>query len=700
MTPLPNQKVIMADKIPKEQLVALKNQITMSKKFNEEELQPIIIESLNRYTGKHIPDIAVNWDIILNEIYPIIQYHLPTIFFRTPRTFMKPRTKTFIVKKRDPVSGKMVEMQQDAQKSATTQEHILNYLLSQIGYKDETRKVLLDALLFPYGVLWHGYKGDFGMTEEQSMVIKNEQIFIKRIPLMRFIKDPSVSMSNLSEAQWVGRLIDIPLQDLIEDDKLDVDKTIKGFKGFGQKIGSKSTNNYLDAIKNPQPNDFIVADKLLKPLLDVTSKDFQNSQSSRYVRVAEVYLRPTKKERREGKKGKILLITDEQVKPLRVNDWTIKAEGFPCKILAFNDVPDAEFGMADIDTYKSIADQKNAITNLQLRNAKDNTKVWVGLSKEGADEEDIEAVQKGDNTIVRFESGNVKDRMYVASPGGGASNELYMVTNGIQQNLEEKSGVTDLKKGVLKSGEESKFSVQQRSMGASARPAYRQDLMTDFLKGSFLYLNQLNKQFMTVKDAVRVMGTLDIEWSENPSKEEIQADVDIEIDVISMLPEDPQKEIQELQTVLSLMINSIADPAISAKIAKEGYTTNIAPVVEQLLTRLKIKDPDIFRKLKPEESEGYVSVQQMQQAQANIQAVIQNQQPPSPPQMEDDHRAKVAVYAPIVQLLTQMGQQQTQAVQLLTQLIQVHQAMIAELEKKNARPNKPVNLQKPSVMSV
>jgi len=690
----------MSDKLSKERLVSLKAQIVMSKKFNEEELLPIIKESLERYTGKHIPSIAVDWDVILNEIYPIVQFHLPSIFFRTPRVFMKPRTKTFITKQRDPISGKMVEQQLDSQKSSNTQEHILNYLLSQIGYKDETRKVLLDALLFPYGILWHGYKGDFGMTEEQSMVIKNTQIFTKRIPLMRFIKDPSVSMSNLNEAQWVGREIDIPLQDLIEDDKLDVDKILKGFKGFGQKVGTKKVNDYLDSINKPDANDFMKASSLMTPLIDSTSNDFKNSTAARYVRVAEIYLRPTKKEKREGKKGKILLLTEEQRKPLRESSWDIKAEGFPSKILTFNDIPDAMFGMADIDVYKSIADQKNSIANIQLRNAKENSKVWVGLSKEGADEDDIEAVQKGDNTIIRFQEGNVRDRMMVASPGGGASNELYMAMNGIQQNLEEKSGVTDLKKGVLKSGEESKFSVQQRSMGGSARPAYRQDLMTDFLKVSMLYLNQLNKQFMTVKDAVRVMGTLDVIWSDNPTKEEIQADIDVEIDVVSMLPEDPQKEIAELQTVLSLMINGIADPAIAAKIAKEGYIVNIAPVVEQLLTRLKIKDPEIFRKIKPEESEGFVSVQQMKQAQANVQAALSGQDLPAPPNMEDDHKAKVAVYAPIVQLLQQVGQAQSQAVQILSQLMQLHQAMMAELEKKNARPNKPIDLKKPSVAMV
>ena len=38
-----------------------------------------------------------------------------------------------------------------------------------------------------------------------------------------------------------------------------------------------------------------------------------------------------------------------------------------------------------------------------------------------------------------------------------------------------------------------------------------------------LRIAQLNKQFLPFKEAVRIIGSLDIEWSEKPSKEELQA---------------------------------------------------------------------------------------------------------------------------------------------------------------------------------
>ncbi len=650
----------------------------MAEKFNEEELKPLGLEAIQRYVGDYYPRFGTDWDIVLNEVYPIIQNNLPSIFFRNPRAYLKPRNKTYIAKKRDPVTGQKVDIQVDSAKSAKTQEDIINYQLSEIKYKNETRKTLLDALLFPHGVMWHGYKGEFGMTEEQSMCVKKDKVFVKRISPMRFIKDPAVTFSNLDEAEWVGRIIDIRLRDLVEDDKLDVDKDlIKGFTGFGTKTG------LTDIGKNLQRNGEDITDIHRRSMIDFADKDFKKSSASRFVKLYEIYLRPTKKEARAGSKGWVLLLTDEQNKPLRVNTWKIKAEGFPAHLLEFNQVPDRMMGIDDVSTYSSIADQKNIITNLQIRNAQENTKVWVGINKGGADEEDIEKVQQGENTIILFDGDTpVGQRMFVASPGAQASSELYIIDQRIQRNLEDKSGVSDLKRGFLQSGEESAASVKIRAAGSSARPAYRQDIMGDFLQNSIHYISQLNKQFIPYKEAVRIVGSLDLEWSENLSEEELQADTDVEIDAVSMLPENPEEELRRMNETLGLMIQGLTEPTIAAKIAQEGKTINLTPMIEKILVRQRIRDPNIFRNIDPQESEGFVSVAELRAAQANVDAALQNQSPPSPPEEGQDHRARLEVYMGINKLLEQA--QQTS--DMLTQLIQIQGALLQAEQQKQATP--------------
>lgn len=680
-------------KLSKSELFELKNQIIMAETINREELQPVMTENLERYMGKHFPKYGYNWDILLNEVYPIVQTNLPAIAFRNPRAYLKPRQKTFIAKVLDPATGKKVDTELDSQKSANTQEAILNYTLDKIRYKNETRKVLLDGLIFPFGIMWHGYKGDWGMTEEQSLYVKDDMPFVERLCPTRFIKDPSVNMSNIHKAQWVGRIIDIPYKDFIEDDELDIDKkAIKGFKGYGNKVGTAS-NIAAMSITGQQTGggDTKPINSFSRNLIDFTDESYRKSNAPNFVRCYEIFLRPTKKQKRNGENGSILLLTFEQDGPLRENDWKIRAEGFPSKILQFNDLPDAMFGLSDVETYKSIADNKNILVNMAIRNAQENSKLYVAIATAGMDgEEDVQKVQSGDQTVLLFKGDTVTGKMQVSSGSGAASGELYQAINYTQKNLDDKSGVTDLRRGVLQSGEESAESVKIRAGASSARPAYRQDIMTDFFKESLDYINQLNKQFMPFDDAVRIVGSMDVQWSDKPSQEEIQADTDVEIDPISMLPESPEDEAQRLQMILNLMVQALNDPIVAQKIAQEGMTFNISPVIEQLLMRLKIKDPDIFRTIKPEESMGYSSNQQLIIAEQNVQAIMHGQQP-APPQPGDDHQAQMRIYVGIAQLLQEAGQEQTHAFQALQQLIQIQSAMLQQEQEKQSSPgNRPM----------
>jgi len=669
----------------KERIKALFNEITMAEKFNEEELQPLGLEAIRRYTGKFYPRFGTDWDIILNEVYPVIQSNLPSIFFKTPRAFLKPKQKTFIGKKRNAVSGEMETVEMDSSKSAKTQEAIINYQLVEIKYKDEVRKTLLDGLLFPHGVMWHGYKGDFGMTDEHSIHVKKDSVFVKRVSPMRFIKDPAVTYESMDEGRWVGRIIDMRLEDLKEDDRLDVSKDLKGTPGFGEKVGTATAIDKaaMSGAKNGADTSAITRTSLL----DFAEEDFRKSSASQFVRVYEIFLRPTMKEKREGSNGWILLLTKEQDKPLRVNPWSIKAEGFPVKLLMLNPVPDSMLGLSDLETYSSIADQKNVITNLQIRNAQENTKTWVGINKAGADEEDIEKIREGENTIILFDGDTaVGQRMFVANPAG-ASGDLYALAPQIQRNLEDKSGVSDLKRGFLQSGEESAASVKIRAAGSSARPAYRQDLMADFLTNSVHYLIQLNKQFLPFKKAVRIVGTLDIQWSENPTKEEVQADVDVEIDVISMIPEDPEGELRRYTETLGLFIQGLTDPVVRQKLEQEGKTINLTPLIEQILIRQRIRHPDLFRNITPQESQGFASRSELRDAQANVEAALNGQPPPSPPAEGQDHEARLEVYGSVAKLIQEVGN--TIAGQIIGQLMQIQGALLqAEQDKSTKVGNK------------
>jgi len=318
----------------------IKEELLMARKLNEEYLQTQMREAIDRYTGVYVPAIGANWDIWLNEVYPIIQYNLPSIFFRDPRAFLKPKAKTFIAKRRNPMTGEMESVTLDASKSAKTQEHILNHIIGQIGYKREVQKVLMDALLFKFGVLWHGYKGNFGMTNEQSMFIDKDQVFVQRLSPMRFFKDPAVGMADIDKGRWVARSFDVPLDDLLEDDRLDIDKqVVKGKVGFGDGISTIGVNG-----KSVGGMDVLRPSS--RPLIDSIDPRYKQSSRCRFVEVFEVFCRPTPKEERNGEPGQVLLLTFEQERPLREpNNWPYKFKGWPSEVLEFNPLNDSQFGL-------------------------------------------------------------------------------------------------------------------------------------------------------------------------------------------------------------------------------------------------------------------------------------------------------------------------------------------------------------------
>lgn len=669
--------------VPKDTLTRLRQELKLSFKLNQQELEPKMRTALHRYTGRFTPETSsvYQWDVILNEVYPVVQNMLPAIYFRNPRAFLKPRQKTFIAKVRDPISGQMVEKEMDSMASARTQEAILNYKVGQIRFKSEAQRCLLDALVFPHGILWHGYKGNFGMTEERSLYIEDDDVFVQRINPLRFFHDPSVPIDRLDEARWIGRSFEVSLTDLMEDDTLDVDKSLKGKLGYGTEIGTADAK-WASGMDTFRPGS------VMKPLSSFLDKENMASKVFRFVTVYEVFLRPSPKQKRDGETGWLVLMCDEQDKPLRVSKFPYKAKGWPAKVLQFNPLPDEPVGLSDYEVYGPIADQKNMLVNISLRNAKENSKVWVLFSKDGMSEEDIQKVQSGEQTVIGVD-GPVGTNLEVKSAAGQGSAELYAAIPLTQKNLENASGVSDLQKGFLQSGEESATSAKIRQMGGSVRAAYRQDIMSDFVKDSFDFLLQLIKQYYPVDKAVRIVGSMDVQWSDDPTKESIQAETDIELDVISMLPENPEKEIQEINAILQMAFQAMSAPEITNKLAQEGYVFNFYPLIENLLMRMKLRNPEIFRKIKADESQGFVKATDMLEAGQNVTSALAGQPPPHPPQMGQDHRARLFVYNEILQLISELGD--SPAKQMLERLVMAQEALAKEEEEKAGKPGATVS---------
>ena len=631
-------------------------EIEVSRKLNEKILKDKFVEWYERYCGKYNLNkkYSGDFELMMNEVYPIIQWLAPSIFFQNPQVFAKPRSKTFTYTKTNPKTAEKTEVVEPSQNSARTQEALLNWSIYDMRYSSEVRKELMDALIFNFGVLWHGYKGEFGITEDDNVFIKSEKVFVKRTSPYRFIFDPATTLLELESGRWVGRVEPALKNEVLEDKKYTVSaKDIKKEKTF-KAVGCGVIGN--------------------AELLD--NKDLKGLKLDDYINLIEVYYRCTPSEVDQYKvKGWVMVFCDGIDKPIRVNEWEIINDTYPAKILQFNELNDSRYPMGDIDIYSAIADHKNIIINVQLANAMQNSKNIVGISKSGADEDTVDDILSGENNIVLFEDdGDVRTRIVSVGQGGASTGELYMLDSKIQANLDDKSGVSDIRRGVLKSGEESATSVRIRTAGGSIKIADRQAKMAAHMKESLEYILSLIKQFMPYKDAVRIVGSSDIAWSDDFSEESIQAPVDVEIDVQSMVEDNPSIEVDQFNQALALITNIMTNPMLGQKIGIEGKKFNISPLIEQLLHRYKIKTPAVFEEIPEGDSAGFASIQQIREAQENVMAILSGEEAPHPPSEQDDHTAKIEIYILVKTLFEGLGQE----LPALDALLAAHQELIQE----------------------
>ena len=156
----------------------------------------------------------------------------------------------------------------------------------------------------------------------------------------------------------------------------------------------------------------------------------------------------------------------------------------------------------------------------------------------------------------------------------------------------------------------------------------------------------------------------------------------------------PKMSAPTKNTILTLMTEALNNPNVLAKLQQENKTFNLSPLIENLLLRLKMRDPEIFRNIRPEESQGFASVAELRAAEANVQAIRAGQpQLPSPPQEGQDHETRIGVYRSASQIVEDQI-----LIQQLQELVFIQQQLLgAESQKKSPRTNSQVNLPSPSV---
>lgn len=619
-----------------DEITSLWNQINLTEQVIKNQVVPSYIESLSHYIGEtsfklHNMDEV---DVALNDTFPIVQQKLPFLFFRRPRAFVKPRRKFVLVTKTNPITGQREKIRVDGSKLARTTEHALNWNLHESGFEEEMDRVSLDLALSPYAVLWQSYAGKFGLRQDETMYVKEDSIFQKRIRPDLFLWD--TEGTHEEEWSWVGRKTLVKLEDVLDDPRYSSEKRrLEGSVGFG------------DPLRKSQGSDAInIGPRVMSDLLD---SSFKESIQSRRVWLYEIWQKPRLRDRLKGRRGKVFVLARDLPKPLFEDSWPLKQEGFPCELFRINPLNDSTLGIPDPKTYLEVVKEKQIETNLILRNLKQNSNLKVILNGSKFDESDVRKFVEGESAVLLsrdpLQQGDV-----TSLQAGSVPSAAFQVAQNTDMQLQKQSAITQTRQGIKPPGEITATQAEILERGLESRPTLHQKLISRTLKKLMRKRVQLMKQFFKRQDIVPVMGTLDFEWSDEFSNDDITDEVDIEVDLVSMLPENPAVEIRNLLDMLRIMSDAMANPAIITKIQQEGHMFNFTPFIEQLLLRMNLRNEEMFRPVRPEEGEGFSPNSSLLLArQRAIRAIITGEF--DPPQPGENHDVMLSVYQSLLQLL-------------------------------------------------
>ena len=555
----------------------IKNNIELSKKFMEDEYEGWYDNYWdlyeNRQSGRKLTLTDSKSDEILwiNEFYPNVELMKSSISFKNPRVFVRGKTP-------------------DSQPKAQLVADILNWLNYEINTKSTFDKIRDDAIISNFGVGMLSYNPDIGIgVTPDDIYVKDDNIAWTYIYPKDFGVDPECTDAyEFTDAKYCKRTVVMPLDWVKANDNF---KNTDGLKASSIMSGTQAGGS-----------------KLLESISD---KSYHDSDEVKRVVLHEYWEKPTPKERLENKKGRVYVVAEGHDKILREQEWPYEMEGYPFSGIRLNDRNDRFYVEPDFGQYKEQVEEKSLLRTYQLQNAHISGNIHLVYDTNLVDETTKRALLSGmPNAIGTNGDINAAARFFSA---GSASQEFYLVDQKVSQDMDNLSGMNDLKRGVMTKGASAtEASIADRS--SNARFVTRLNKFADFYVRVQRKMIQLAQQFFDIEKVFRIVNdpARVAEWAKF-TRQDIQGEFDIRVQVQEMTPTSRETEVAKILNVVKLITESTNSPFIMQRLNSEGLEINLSGVFLELQHLMDLESLQIIRKLSPQE---------MQQKQAmNTQAM-------------------------------------------------------------------------------
>jgi len=436
---------------------------------------------------------------IVNTIYNLINLIIPNLYFQDPKIIVRPSKPYFINDDGLKING--------YKRSQLCQE-VLNSEIRNMGYKNETRKVIQDTLLCTFGVMKIGRSGNT-IHEDDMSYLDDGDIFAQRISPFDYLFDPMSTSPNNSRYE-IYRYVD----------SLASVKANKMLRGTGDLEGTSLT-------EGPKK-----------------SKKEKSKEANEWIELYEYH---------DHEKDKVYILTrDSGNKKRKLYDEDKKYEfkGSDFSVMKFTSDNDSFRGISPMAMVEDEALAINEVLSLMLNHLQKFP--GVILHEEGAlDTDDIERFEYGSQgDILQVQNGALREgrvkRESPLSAGGDYYNNFNMLSGSIDRTL----AIPDFRRSAASGKRKTALEVNVSANDESNRRGYFVSFVKDFVIESSGKVLSLMQQFYDEKRWQNMYGEF-TEWNEW-TRDDIQGEYTFDLDVEDLKAYSSSKAQAIMQTIQML----------------------------------------------------------------------------------------------------------------------------------------------------
>ena len=448
------------------------------------------------FRGDHFPDAPEGDFIVINYCYAILKAILPQIYFQDPYLFV------------DAGDG---ETKSEATEAA---EAVLNHFWYKMKVKRQIKKIVLDALIYGFGLGKIGYNTETTAAKLESgadytEMIKNEYPYFKRTSPISIVFD--TDPNSIDDIKWLA----INYFPRVDDAKENY-KNVEGISGDYYNVSS----SFVDEKK-------------------------YNTSIQNDIKRLSVW------EIQDLVSGKILAVTNGADKFIKNIDNPYKLDGFNYKFLYLNEVPDEIYPLSDLEQIKDIVLELDK-TETQLLNhrAKGQRKIVseIGIWASPEDKENFFNNEDMQNAEVKQ---GMLDRIQMFD-SSTIDAELYNIQTELKDNLNNISANGANQRAVESSTQKTATEANIIDRNANLRNSERVDNVADFVVDVGETLIKVLQQFMSKKVSVKYAGG----WKEF-TKDNIKGNLNVRINVGDVIKPNTDQDRARMSQVLAETIGAM-----------------------------------------------------------------------------------------------------------------------------------------------